>query len=120
MSDHKTRYMEMKEQCENFHRDHPQVWELFVRFTFELIGRGFKHYSAQHGVFSRIRWETDQADTDGNSIFKVNNNYSPFYARRFHKMYPEHDGFFRLRTQTSNRGPATGLPELSPSDYPTQ
>lgn len=112
-----TRYEEMRRQCIRFHREHPKVWELFVQFTFELIDRGFKHYSAQHGVFARIRWETDQADVDGRSMFKLNNNYSPFYARRFMKMYPQHNGFFRVRKQTSKDELATGLPELGPSDF---
>lgn len=107
----------MREQCIAFHKAHPEVWKLFARFTFELIARGFKHYSAQHGVFARIRWETDQADVDGNSTFKVNNNHSPFYARAFMKKYPEHDGFFRTRQQTSEHEGATGLPELGPQDF---
>jgi hypothetical protein len=107
----------MREQCVRFHRAHPKVWKLFEQFTFELIDRGFKNYSAQHGVFARIRWETDQADIDGRSIFKINNNYSPFYARRFMKKHPEHDGFFRVRKQTSKRQLPTNLPELKPKDF---
>jgi len=34
-------------------------------------------------VFERIRWETDQADVDGRSTFKLNNNYRAFFARWF-------------------------------------
>ena len=112
----KTRLEEMREQCLTFHGQHPEVWEMFVRFTFEMINRGFKHYSAQHGIFARIRWEVDSGG-DGTSQFKINNNYSAFYARRFMKMYPKHDGFFRLREQTSGTGEATNLPELGPGDY---
>ena len=113
----KTRFEEMRDQCNRFHKAHPEVWRYFVRFTNELIARGFKHYSAQHGVFSRIRWETDQADADGRTTFKINNNYSPFYARRYMKLHPEHEGFFRTRIQTSRQGPATGLSELGPRDF---
>lgn len=112
----KTRNEEMREQCEAFHKEHPEVWDLFVRFTFEMIDRGFKNYSAQHGIFARIRWEID-AGGNGTSEFKINNNHSAFYARRFMKVYPEHDGFFRLRRQVSNDSDATKLPELTPSDY---
>jgi hypothetical protein len=113
----KTRHDELREQVVVFHRENPLVWELFCKFTFDLIGRGFKNYSAQHGVFSRIRWETDQADSDGNSTFKINNNYSAFYARAFMKKYPQHDGFFRTREQTSKGESATGLPPLGPKDF---
>jgi hypothetical protein len=113
-----TRKEEMREQAEKFHRENPEVWKLFCRFTFQLIARGFKHYSAQHGVFSRIRWETDQADVDGKSMFKINNNHSAFYARWFMESYPEHDGFYRTRAQTSGDEAPTNLPPLTPSDFP--
>ena len=113
-----SRYGEMQKQYERFNEAHPEVWAYFVVFTNQLIARGFRNYSAQHGVFARIRWETDQADIDGNSTFKINNNYSPFYARRFMSEYPQHDGFFRTRVQTSKEEPATGLPELGPQHFP--
>jgi hypothetical protein len=106
----------MLEQAREFHKQHPEVWLLFEKFTFDLISRGFRHYSAK-GVFERIRWETDQADVNGESTFKVNNNYSPFYARAFMQKHPQHDGFYRLRRQTSKDEKATGLPELSPQDF---
>ena len=112
-----SRHDEMREQVIAFHKANPKVMELFSKFTFELIDRGFKNYSAQHGVFARIRWETDQADTNGGSTFKVNNNYSAFYARAWMKMNPEHDGFFRTRKQTSEDEPATGLDPLKPDHF---
>jgi hypothetical protein len=108
----------MREQVTKFHDQHPEVWDLFVKYTFELIKRGFKHYSAQHGIFARIRWETDKPNVDGKSTFKINNNYSAFYARRFMKMYPKYNGFFRTRQQTSMSEYATGMKELGPQDYP--
>lgn len=108
----------MREQVRRFHTEHPEIWDLFVKFTLELIGRGFKNYSAQHGVFAQIRWHTDKPDVDGQSTFKINNNYSAFYARAFMKAYPEHAGFFRTREQVSREEPAVNRPELTPSDFP--
>lgn len=77
-----------------FDKDNPKVWELFVRFTFELIAKGRQRYSAR-GVFHRIRWET--ALTTSDQLYKLNNNWSPCYARKFHTIYPEYEGFFSLR-----------------------
>lgn len=113
----KTRYEEIEEAAVKFHRENPKVWKYFVRFTFEVIHRGFRHYSAK-GVFERIRWETDEADVDGKSTFKLNNNYSAFFARWFMDTYPEHDGFFRLRAMPSELQLAKNLPELGPQDFP--
>ncbi len=111
-----TRYDEMREQVIAFHKANPRVMELFERFTFELIRRGFKNYSSK-AIFERIRWETDQADYDGRSTFKMNNNYTSFYGRAFMNKYPEHDGFFRTRRQVSKEVSATHLPPLGPQDF---
>ena len=111
----KTRLEEMREQVTRFHEDHPEVWDLFVRFSVEMINRGYKTYSAQ-SVIERIRWEKD-AGSDGSISFKINNNYTAFYSRRFMKVYPQHEGFFRTRYQVSDDCDATCLPELTPKDY---
>ena len=113
----KTREQEMREQCEAFHKKHPEVWGLFVRFTEELIAAGHKHYSAK-GIFERIRWEQDVVHLSfaKKQQFKLNNNYSSFYARRFMKMFPDQDGFFRTRKRKSADQAATHLPELT-RDY---
>ena len=111
----KSRKDEMREQCVKFHRANPIVWQYFVRFTKMMIAKGFKNYSV-NAVFERIRWEID-AGGDGVSAFKLNNNYRAFYARAFMKQYPEHDGFFRTRIQTTEEKPATDLPELTPEYF---
>jgi len=112
----KSRHQEIREQAQAFHRAHPRVWRLFQRFTLDRISRGFEHYSV-NAIFERIRWETDQAPGASEQQFKLNNNYRPFYARGFMLKYPEHDGFFRTRRQTSKNCPATGLDELKPMDF---
>ena len=109
------RLEELRSQCTAFHRKHPQVWDLFVKFSFEMISRGYRNYSV-NAVFERIRWEID-AGGDGTSTFKLNNNYRAFYSRRFMRTYPQFDGFYRIRRQASEDAGATNLPELGPSDY---
>lgn len=111
------RHQQMEERAFEFHQDNPQVWRMFCEYTFELIARGFRHYSAQHGVFARIRWESDSADANGNNTFKINNNWSAFYARWFMAAYPEYAGFYRLRAQTSQNAPAINAEELGPKDF---
>jgi hypothetical protein len=75
--------------------DNPEIWRLFVQFTFVMIRRGFVHYSAR-AVLHRVRWETATPLAD-QSEFKINNNWSPYYARKFHDAYPRYAGFFRNR-----------------------
>ena len=111
-----SRENEINEQAEAFNQKHPQVAKLFVRFALQAIGRGFCHYSAK-SIFERIRWETDQADVDGKSTFKLNNNYTCWYSRRFMEVYPQHAGFFRTRTRISAEEPATNMPPLTPHHF---
>jgi len=110
------RHEEMRQQVAAFHRQHPEVWDMFVQFTFQMIDRGYKNYSV-NAIFERIRWEKDSVGGDGLTSFKLNNNYRAFYSRRFMKMYPDHAGFFRTRQQTSEEQSATAMRELTPAYY---
>lgn len=85
---------DLKRKWWEFHKQNPQVWELFEKFTFQAINRGFDNYSV-NAIFERIRWHTD-IETTGDR-FKINNNHRAYYARYFHHVYPRHDGFFRTR-----------------------
>ena len=78
----------------DFHKENPSVYELFKKFTFEAINAGHEHYGAR-GVIERIRWHTS-VETKGDP-FKINNNWTSFYARLFMVHHPEYDGFFRIR-----------------------
>ena len=93
-----TRLDEMRRQCQKFHKEHPEVWSLFVGFTFEKIRLGYDHYGVG-AVMERVRWETSAGGSKPE--FKFNNNFRAFYARRFARTFPEHKGFFRTRVQNS-------------------
>jgi hypothetical protein len=110
-----TRHEQMKKAAQTFHGEHPEVLKLFIKFTFEKIRQGFKHYSAS-AVFQRIRWETARPEYEPIE-FKLNNNHIPFYARSFMGHYPDHKGFFRTRHQISREHSASKYPELTPKDY---
>ena len=86
---------ERRQDAIAFYHRNPRVWPLFKRFTFELIKRGFKHHSVR-SVWHRIRWETPAGD-DGELGFKMGDHHAKFFGRRFMKMYPEYEGFFRKR-----------------------
>lgn len=90
------------EKFNEFHAAYPEVYENFKRFAFEKIAQGFKHYSAQ-SILERVRWETEAgADlfTTGEP-FKINNNYTAEYSRKFTADNPRFEGFFRQRRQRS-------------------
>jgi len=76
----------------HFHEDNPGVFNLFKKFTFQIIARGHKHFSAD-AIVHRIRWESSIETTDKD--FKISNNHVMFYGRLFMSMYPEHKELFR-------------------------
>jgi hypothetical protein len=84
----------LKDEFDKFHNENPNVWKLFVKFTFDVINTGRKNYSV-NAVFERIRWHTDIETTS--KPFKLSNNHRAYYARYFHEKYPEYDGFFRTK-----------------------
>lgn len=85
--------MTVQEKFRQYHKDNPEVWALFVRFAQELKAAGVTRYSSQ-GIFHRIRWETV---LKSKGDFKVNNTFSPDYARKLMEEYPEFLGFFETR-----------------------
>lgn len=86
-----------------FHRANPRVWELFKRFSMDLILAGRPHHSAD-SVIHRIRWETAICTTDAASEFKINDHYSSLYARLFHLAFPDYGNFFRVRKLSGDEG----------------
>jgi hypothetical protein len=79
---------------EQYDKDNPQIWQAFIHFTLQTMGKGFSRYSA-NGIFEVIRWH--YAFKNGDKQFKVNNIYRPDYARKFMKQFPQHEGFFEIR-----------------------
>jgi hypothetical protein len=84
----------LKHKWWEWHKKNPHVWDLFVKYTFQAINAGRKHYSV-NAIFERIRWHTD-IETKRDAL-KISNNHRAYYARYFHVCYPEYDGFFRTK-----------------------
>ena len=79
---------------ERFDAKNPQVWQLFVKMAERAIDNGFEHYSAKT-IFEVMRWQCDIKTTDFD--FKLNNNYTAYYARKFRNIYPLYGDFFETR-----------------------
>ncbi|MFZ1751435.1 MAG: hypothetical protein WAU01_14645 [Saprospiraceae bacterium] len=76
-----------------YHHRNPQIWEAFEQKTLETIRKGHRHYGSK-GIFEVIRWSTP---VRGGGPFKVNNIYTPYYARLFEAVHQEYAGFFYKR-----------------------
>lgn len=83
----------MKKTFEQYHRENPHIWQGFIHFCIQTRAKGFLRYSAK-GIFELLRWHTG---VNGTGHFKVNNIYTPDYARKFIESYPHHKDFFEKR-----------------------
>lgn len=84
----------LQQAFERFDADNPHVYELFKRFALRAIRRGKRRLSVAL-ITERIRWEV-QVETKG-VRFKLNNNHTAFYARKFHADFPEYGDVFATR-----------------------
>lgn len=89
------------EEFQWYHKENPEVYEMFERFTFQVISTGRKYFSAR-AIIERIRWYSQIED---NSVtFKISDHPMPFYARLFELKNPQYSGFFMKK-----KCPADGL-----------
>tara|TARA_R110000772_G_scaffold261087_1_gene379381 strand:- start:41 stop:331 length:291 start_codon:yes stop_codon:yes gene_type:complete len=82
-----------KENFNLFHSTHPDVYELFKKFALQASYKRDR-YSAR-GIFHRIRWETMMQDTD--EVYKIDDGWSPHYARMFMEEHSDLSNFFETR-----------------------
>jgi hypothetical protein len=82
-----------------YHRANPHVYKLFKKFADDVRKAGYKRYSCRT-ILHRVRWEKDVKTTeaDGRTPFKINNNFSPYYARLLMEKNSEFAKFFELRS----------------------
>ena len=82
---------------ERFHQDNPEVYTEIIRVARQLKARGFRQCGMKL-IFERLRW-LRAVRTRSDDGFKLNNNWTAFYARLIMAANPDLRGFFRLREQ---------------------
>ena len=91
----------IQEKFQMYHVVHPDVYQLFLKYARELKIAGCTQYSSD-AILHRIRWHHAVSGGD-NSGFKINNNFSSWYARMAIIDFPsEFIGFFKIRVLLTN------------------
>lgn len=83
---------ELFKDFRRFHRNNPEIYKYFKRFSFEVINKGRTNFSVSM-IIERIRWETFIKTSDVD--FKISNNHRAYYSRLFMAEFPRYRGFFR-------------------------
>ncbi len=79
-----------------FHTQNPEVFRKLRELALQMRRRGLEQYSIK-SLFEVLRWH-HALETNDPSGFKLNNNYTSFYARLLMQREPELKDFFELRT----------------------
>jgi hypothetical protein len=91
---------EMTERFLEFHAANPRVYGALVRFAFEAQAAGYEKYGLSD-LMGRVRWELQVVDRDPRGDvgddFKINDHYSPYYARLIMNRHETLRGMFDLR-----------------------
>lgn len=85
-----------REKFEQFHADNPQIYDKLVEMARLVKSRGLK--CSIYLLIERVRWFF-LYETQGEQAkdFKINNNFSPFYARRIMAENRDLAGMFEIR-----------------------
>lgn len=81
--------------------DNLHIWDAFAEEAFNVIRRGYQHYSS-YTIVEFIRHHSALAESG--SIYKINNTHRPYLARLFAAMHPQHRELFEFRVTTKKKG----------------
>ena len=82
----------------------PEIYEMFVRFTFEAIRAGHKRLGAAM-IRERLRWQSMVSEK--HSGFKISNWTTPYLSRKFMADHPEHQVFATFQCGADLEGAVT-------------
>ena len=88
-----------------FHQENPNVYRVLVRLARDWVAKTGRRKLAIKTLYERARWEIAMQTTDPE--YKINNNFTAFYARLIRAQEPDLAGIFDLRTSEADEWIAT-------------
>lgn len=79
-----------------FHENNPHVFMKLRALALDLKQRGLEKYSIK-GLYEVVRWQY-AFEYGKDEQYRLNNNYTAYYARLLMEAEPDLKGFFSLRT----------------------
>ncbi len=88
-----------------FDASHPEVWRLFCRLVDRVRAKGFTHYSAKT-IIEVLRFHSDVDGRPGGDRYKLNNDFTACYARKWRAEHADAADFFETRRSVMDGGRA--------------
>jgi hypothetical protein len=73
------------------------MYELFDRFTWNRIHRGFFRRYSSDAILHQIRWHTEMPNPAPGDEFKCNDHWTAHYSRMWTLRHPMYFDFFEKR-----------------------
>ena len=84
----------IQERFEAWHREHPEVYDLFRRAAKAIKAQGRTRFGTA-AIFERMRWFSDVGAAE--SGYRLNNDFRSRLARKLLLEHPDFDGFLEIR-----------------------
>jgi len=78
---------------QEYDQQNPHIWELYKAIANDLIRRGMRKLGSKR-IVEEIRWHHS---VKTNEPYKVGNNYTAMYARKFANEFPQFSNMFNFR-----------------------
>jgi hypothetical protein len=88
------------ERFETFHRENPHVYRTLRRLAMEWVNTTGSQRVGIKSLFEVARWQLAIQTNDAE--YRLNNSYTPFYARLLMAENAELDGIFVLRVSEAD------------------
>lgn len=79
-----------------FHRANPHIYRRLEALAQQMVDRGRSRIGIRM-LWETLRWDYSVSVASDDAIAKLNNNYTPFYARMLLEVHPDWHGLFQLR-----------------------
>ena len=85
----------VRKQFCKFHKQNPHIYEAFEILALQAASK--RQRFGARAIFEVMRWETQVRPITPNSKYKIQDHWSPYYARLFEQKHPQHKGFFQKK-----------------------
>jgi hypothetical protein len=90
----------MSDRFEQFHTENPRVYATLVRLAREWVTQTGRHKIGIKSLYEVARWQIALATNDPD--YKLNNDFTAYYARLMMHGEPDLDGLFDLRSSSAD------------------
>ena len=83
---------------QQYDQEHPEIYAVYKNVAEEFIKKGIIKMGSKR-IVEEIRWHKR---IKTNEYFKISNNYTAYYARKFANDHPQYAGFFNFKPLRSS------------------